>query len=71
MLDVDVGDGVVNKDVLAACSQEDESAPPRGRLPPVRTLTLTWTAAPNGFKPTAPTAAHLKRLEAARKKAEP
>ncbi|APR75998.1 Hypothetical protein A7982_01345 [Minicystis rosea] len=68
VIDVDVGDGVVSKEVLAACSQEDDSAPPKGHLPPMRGLELTWTATPTGFKPTAATAGHLKRLEAAKKK---
>lgn len=70
VVDVQVGDGVVTKAVLAACSAEDESAPRKGTLPPMRAMQLTWTATPTGFKPNAATAGHLKQLEAARKKTE-
>jgi hypothetical protein len=70
VVELAVGDGVVNKAVLAACSSEDPAAQTKG-LPPVRRMELVWTATPSGFEPDAATGKRLKALEAARKKALP
>jgi ribosomal protein L36 len=70
VVDLAVGDGVVNRAVFAICAAEEGEAPAKG-LPTMRNVKLTWTATASGFRPTAATAAQLKQLDAAKNKAQP
>jgi hypothetical protein len=71
LVDLDVADGVVTPKILAACSASLEGqTPPPAAFPPSRRLHLVWKPAPRGFSPTGATAAHLRALAAAQKKAE-
>jgi hypothetical protein len=62
IVNLKVSDEVVTE--AMAASECDESVAPRRP----RKVELRWTVAPEGFKPTAQTAAELKRLEAAAKR---
>jgi hypothetical protein len=61
-VELSVSDGKVTQKMV-----DKECADGTGQK--ARDVKLRWTATPGGFKPTAPTAAELKRLDAAQKRA--